>query len=382
MPSHTNTATTSARPEQPLGTMRPETGPGPGPAGDPGPQPQTPSDASTRGNGPAAPTQADPEPHPHHSPPVRPTPSPTHTPSDSPPTRTRTATPTDASSARPERPLGIMRPQAHIPTGSPSPQAPAALCTSTPGYHPPAPARARPAAHQRHDPPAGPAVRPTEAPSGSRPAPSPDPDPDLVHATAPTDAPRANTPGHGLPTGVPHPEGGTPAARPAAAEGSGSTRALAGNMGSQTRPAPVPDGPTRAATPIKDDAAAPPAPPAQPQRTEPKVDATEDAEGPPQGKEAPVPTPDLNAWGPPVAEISSGVTGQLGNQQASTPANRRPDMAAHESSEARDTGQPGTGPGGWQPGARHAADPPPTTRPRGTEGGSRGDRSINGPSTP
>ena len=39
MPSHTNTATASARPEQTLGTVRPEKGPGPGPAGDPGPQP-------------------------------------------------------------------------------------------------------------------------------------------------------------------------------------------------------------------------------------------------------------------------------------------------------------------------------------------------------
>ena len=70
MPSHTNTATASAQPEQPLGTMRPQTGPGLGPAGDPGPQPQTPPDASTRGHRPAARTEANPEPDPHHSPPV------------------------------------------------------------------------------------------------------------------------------------------------------------------------------------------------------------------------------------------------------------------------------------------------------------------------
>ena len=236
MPSHTNTATASARPEQPLGTMRPQTGPGPSPAGDRVPQPQTPPDASTRGHRRAAPTQANPKPHPHHSPPVQPTASPTHAPSDGPPTETRTATPTDATSARTERPLGTMRLHAHIPTGSPSPQAPAAPCTSTPGYHPPAPAQVEPAPHQRHDPPAGPAVRPTEAPSGSPPAPGPDPDPDLAHTTVPADARRASTPGHKLATRVPHPEGGTPAARPAAAEGSGSTRALAGHIGGRPRP--------------------------------------------------------------------------------------------------------------------------------------------------
>ena len=118
MPRHTSTATTSARPEKPLGTMRPQTGPGPGPAGDPGPQPKTPPDASTRGQRAAAPTQANPELHLHHSPPVRPTASPTHTRSDGLPTQTRTSTPTDATGARPERPLGTMgaplpRPQQH-----------------------------------------------------------------------------------------------------------------------------------------------------------------------------------------------------------------------------------------------------------------------------
>ena len=73
MPNPTDTATTSAPPEQPLGTMRPQTGPGPGLAGNLGP-----ADASTRGHRPAAPTHANLEPHPHHSPPVRPTASPTH----------------------------------------------------------------------------------------------------------------------------------------------------------------------------------------------------------------------------------------------------------------------------------------------------------------
>ena len=70
MPSHTNTATASARPEQPVGTVRPQRSQGPGPADDPGQQPQTPTDASTRGHQPAAWTQANPELHPHHSPPL------------------------------------------------------------------------------------------------------------------------------------------------------------------------------------------------------------------------------------------------------------------------------------------------------------------------
>ena len=148
-----------------------------------------------------------------------------------------------------------------------------------------------------------------EALSGSLPAPCPDPQPEpgAAHATAPTDAPRANTPGNGLSTGVPYPKGGTTAARPAAAEGSGSTRALAGHRGSQPRPASVPDGQSRAATPIKDDAATPTAPPAQPQPEEPAVDATEDAEGPPQQKKARVPAADLNARGSPRSEIPSRV---------------------------------------------------------------------------
>ena len=135
---------------------------------------------------------------------------------------------------------------------------------------------------------------------------------------------------------------GTPAARPAAAEGSGSTCTLAGHMGSQPRQAPVPDGQTRAATPVVDDAAAPVAPPAQSQHHEPTVDtgagATEDAEGGPQRNEAPVPSADLNAREPSRAEIASGVTGQPGNHHGSAPASCAPDMAARESREAPHNG--------------------------------------------
>ena len=275
-------------------------------------------------------------------------------------TQTRTATPTDATSAQPEQPLGTMRPYAQIPTRSPSPQAPATPCTSTPGYHPPSPAQAEPAPEQRHDPPAGPALRPTEAPSGSQPAPGPDPDPDLTLTTVPADAPRANAPGHKLQTGAPHPEGGTPAARRAAAEGSGGTRALAGHVGARPRPAPVPDSQTRMATPMKDNAATPPALPAHPQREEPMLDATEEARQP---KETPLPAADLTAERQPRAEIPSGVTGQPNDRHARTPTNHLPDMAARESSEAPDAGQPSTGPGGPTPDAEHAADPhhqPPT----------------------
>ena len=133
MPSHTNAATAGAQLEQPLGTVRPPTSRRPGPTGDPGPRPQTPPDACTRGHQPAAPAQANPESHPHHSPPVRPTKGPTHAPSKAPPTQICTATPTDATSARPEQPLGTLRPQAQIPTGSPSPQAPATTSTWAPG---------------------------------------------------------------------------------------------------------------------------------------------------------------------------------------------------------------------------------------------------------
>ena len=227
----------------------------------------------------------------------------------------------------------------HIPTRSPSPQSPAAPCSSTPGYHLPAPAKAEPTPKQHHDPPAGPAVRPTEAPSGSHLAPSPDPDPDLTHATVPPYAAWANAPGHELLTGIPHPESRTPAARPAAVEVSVGTRTLAGHIEDKPRPAPAPDGQTRAATPMKDEAATPPALPAQPKHEEPTVDTTEEAGGPPQRREAPLPTADLTPRAPPGAEIPSAVTGQPSNQHASTPANCPLQMAARESSEAPHAGQ-------------------------------------------
>ena len=312
MPSHTNMATAGARPEERLGTVRPQTSPGPGPTGDPGPQPQTPPDASTCGQQPAAPTPANLEPHSHHSPPVRPNEGPRHVPSEGPPTQTCTATPTDATSARPERPLGTIRPHAHIPIGSPSPQAPATPSTSAPGYHPPAPAQAEPAPQQRHHPQAGQAVRPTETASGSQPAPGPDPDPDPTHATVAADALLANAPGRELLTGIRNPKGGTPAVRPAAAEGNGGTRVLAGHVGRRPRPAPAPDGQTRAATQLADDAATPPAPPAQPQREGPTVDATEEAWRPPQRKEVRLPAYPP-AQGPPRAEIPSRTTDQPKN---------------------------------------------------------------------
>ena len=88
------------------------------------------------------------------------------------------------------------------------------------------------------------------------------------------------------------------------------------------------------------------------------MDTTEEAEVPPQRKEAQLPTADLNARGPPRAEIPSRVTGQPSNQHASMPANRPPDMVARKCSEAPVAGQPGTGPGGATLGAGHAADPP------------------------
>ena len=233
--------------------------------------------------------------------------------------------------------------------------------TSAPDYHPPAPAQAEPASQQRHGPPTGPAARPTETPSGNRPAPKPDPDPDPTHATVPADAPRANAPGRELPTGVPHPEGGTSETRPAAAEVIGGTRALAGHVGGQPRPTPVPDRQTREAAQLAESAATPPAPPAQQQREEPLVDATEETGGPPQRTQAPLPAADLPARGPTRAEIPSRAASQQGNKRASAPANRPPNTVTSGSDEAPDAGQPGTGPGGPMPDAGHAAGHPPPT---------------------
>ena len=88
-------------------------------------------------------------------------------------------------------------PHRHVPLPGPTPPAPGPSNPSTPyaptpttppgapvpkierhparppwGYHMPAPAQAEPASQQLHDPPAGPAVRPAETPSGSHPAPT------------------------------------------------------------------------------------------------------------------------------------------------------------------------------------------------------------------
>ena len=229
MPSPTNTATAGNRPAQPLGTVHQQTQ-GLGTTGEPAPQPHTPPDASARGHQPAAglagATHANLEPHQHHSPPIRPTKGPTHALSEGPPTQACTATLTDATSARPERPLGTVRPHAHNPTESPSTEAPATPSTSAPGCHPPAPAQAEPASQQHHNPPAGPVVRPTETPSGNRPAANLDPDPELnqTRATVPANSPRVKVQGRKLPTGVPHPEGrnrkpGLPRRRELAAHG-------------------------------------------------------------------------------------------------------------------------------------------------------------------
>ena len=123
----------------------------------------------------------------------------------------------------------------------------------------------------------------------------------------------------------------------------------------------MPDGQTREAAQLADSAATPPTPPAQPQREEPTVDAKEERGGPPQRTEAPLQAADLPTRGPPRAEIPRGVAGQPGNQRASAPANRLPDMAASGSDEAPDAGQPGTGPGGPTPDDGHAAGLPTQT---------------------
>ena len=197
-----------------------------------------------------------------------------------PPPQTCTATPTDATKARP---LGTVRPHAHNPTENPSPKAPATPSTLAPEGHSPAPAQAKPAFQQHHDPPAGPAVQPTETPSSRRPAQNlgPDPDPDPTRATVRADTPRASEPGRELPAGIPHPEGGTQPARPASVEGADGTRALAGHVGGQPGPSPVPEGQTREAAQPAGGTATLPAPPAKPQREEPTVDATKETGGSP-----------------------------------------------------------------------------------------------------
>ena len=309
MPSPTNTAAMGTRPEQPLGTAHPRRDPAPGPTNEAAPQPQTPPDVSTRGRQPAArqaaATQAHPDPRPHHGPPIRLTGD--HAGSGGPPTQTCTTTPADTTNARP---LGAVRPHAHNPTESPSPQAPETLSASAPGCHTRAPAQAELASQRYHDQAAEPAVRRTETQSHSHPAPDQGPDPDLdpTHATVPTDTLRSSDPG---------------SETPEAAQAAGT-------------------------------AAAPPAPPAKPQRAEPTVDAREEVEEPPQQTEAPPTAADLPAQGPPETETPSGGADQPQHQHADPP-----NLAASGGNEAPDVGQPDAGPG-EQDGGRAAGLPRPT----------------------
>ena len=127
LPSHRNTATTRSRPEQPLGTMRPQTSPRPGPAGDPGPQPLTPPDASTRGHSPAAP----------HRPTRGPTRTTTHQ-SDqrqAPHTHRQTALPLQLQDQPPNRHVPL--PRSTPP--APGPSDPSAPCAPPPMSPPGAP---------------------------------------------------------------------------------------------------------------------------------------------------------------------------------------------------------------------------------------------------
>ena len=91
------------------------------------------------------------------------------------------------------------------------------------------------------------------------------------------------------------------------------------------------------------------------------MDATEEARGPRQRKEAPMPAAVLTAWGTPRADLPGGLTGWPNSQRANTPANRPPDIATSKSSEAPEADQPGTGPEGPTPDAEHASGPPPLT---------------------
>ena len=336
--SPTNTAAVGNRPEQPLGSAHPQMGRAPGPKGDPAPQPQTPPDASTRGRQPAArqaaTTQAQLEPRLRHGTPIGLMEGPRHAPPEGPPRQTRTATPTDTTNARA---LGTVRPHAHNPTESPSSQAPATRSASAPGGHPPAPAQAEPASQRHHDPPAGPALRPTETPSRSCPArnPGPDPTPDPTQATVPADFPRSAGPG------------------------------------GQPGPTPVSEGHTQEAAQPTGDAATPPAPPAQPQRQEPTVDATEEMGGPPQRTEAPPPAADLRARGPPQTGKPRGGADQPEDHRAGPPG-----MAASGSGDAPNAGKPGTQPGEPVPDAEQDAAPPFTNRTRGATRGSCGRRPL------
>ena len=104
---------------------------------------------------------------------------------------------------------------------------------------------------------------------------------------------------------------------------------------------------------------------ARPQREEPTVDATGDADGLPQRKEAPVPTADLNARGRPRAEIPHGVTGHPSNQHASTPAIALRTWQHAKAASPPDTGQPTTGNLGTDAGHQACRRPPPDHPPIG-----------------
>ena len=138
-----NTAAVGTRPEKLLGTAHPQMSPAPGPTRDPAPQPQTPHNASPCGRQAAA-KKARPEPGAHHCTPILPTEGPRGARTKGPPTQTRTATLTDSTNARP---LSTVRPHAHNPAESPSPQDPATPSASAPRCHLPSPAQAKPHPH-------------------------------------------------------------------------------------------------------------------------------------------------------------------------------------------------------------------------------------------
>ena len=312
VPSPTNTAAVGTPPEQTSGTAHRHMGPARGPTGSRAPQPQTPTGAFARGRQPAASgaaaTQAQPEPRPSHGTPDQRTEGPAYVPPEGPPTQTRTATPTDTTNTRPS---GTMRPHAHNPTESPSPQAPATPSAAAPEVHLRAPAQAHPASQRHHAPPAGPAVRPTEPSSPSRPAsnPGPGPDPDPAHATVTADTPRSAGPE------------------------------------SQPGRTPVSEGHAREAARSTGDAATPPARPPQPQCEEPTADATEEMVGPPQRTETPPPAAGLPQTGKP-----SGGADQPAIQHADPTG-----VAANGSSEASTAGQPGAEPEESMRDAEHEA---------------------------
>ena len=112
---------------------------------------------------------------------------------------------------------------------------------------------------------------------------------------------------------------------------------------------PVPEGHRQKQAQPAGGAATPPAPPAQLQRGEPTVDATEEWGGPPLRRTYPAGDQPKRRY------LAGGRTSQK-NQRASTP-----DIAASGVDEARKAGQPGRGPDEPVPDAEHAASLPPPT---------------------